>query len=194
MLTYNTRLKPLALPEYGRNIQNMVNRCLQIEDRDERTQCAYAIINTMETLFPGDGDPDEYRRKLWDHLAIMADFKLDIDWPFPVIQSEELKTHPSPIVNEVAPIRFKLYGKNLEAMIEVASKMPDSPERQALALLLANQMKKDSLATNPEGADDIRILNDLRSLSHGEINLNPDTTPLHQYKAMPAPSKKKKKK
>ncbi|MCM1450862.1 MAG: DUF4290 domain-containing protein [Clostridium sp.] len=194
MLTYNTRLKRLILPEYGRNIQNMVNHCLSLEDRGERTSCAYSIIRAMETLFPAEGDPEDYRRKLWDHLAIMSDFKLDIDWPFPVIQSEQLQSQPKPIINDVADIRFKQYGKNLEAMIQVASQMPDSPERQALALLIANQMKKDSLAVNPEGADDQRIFNDLRMLSHGAISLNAEETRLHEYKAMPAPSKKKKKK
>lgn len=194
VLTYNTRLKRLILPEYGRNIQKMVNHCLTIEDREERTNCAYAIVNAMETLLPPDGDPDEYRRKLWDHLAIMADFNLDIDWPFPVIQSEELQTTPKPIINEVGDIRFKQYGKNLEAMIQVASQMPDSPERQALALLLANQMKKVSLAVNPDGTDDYHIFKDLRLLSHGVLNLDPETDQLHEFKAMPAPSKKKKKK
>ena len=94
MLTYNTRLKRLILPEYGRNIQKMVNHCLSLEDRDERTRCAHSIVRAMEMLFPAEGDPEEYKRKLWDHLAIMADFSLDIDWPCPVIQSEELKTQP----------------------------------------------------------------------------------------------------
>ncbi len=194
MLTYNTRLKRLILPEYGRNIQKMVNHCLSLEDRDERTRCAHSIVRAMEMLFPAEGDPEEYKRKLWDHLAIMADFSLDIDWPCPVIQSEELKTQPQPIVNEVADIRFKQYGKNLEAMIQVASQMPDSPERHALALLLANQMKKMSLAVNPDGADDAHICKDLRMLSHGTINLDPEVDRLHEFKSMPAPSKKKKKK
>jgi len=172
----------------------MVNHCLTIKDRDERTRCAHSIIHAMEMLFPVEGDPEEYKRKLWDHLAIMADFGLDIDWPFPVIQSEALKTQPRPIVNEVADIRFKQYGKNLEAMIQVASQMPDSPERQALALLLANQMKKMSLAVNPDGVDDEHIFKDLRLLSHGSINLDPGSVQLHEFKSMPAPSKKKKKK
>ena len=82
MLTYKNHLKTLVLPEYGRNIQNMVDHCLTIEDRDERTRCARSIIDAMSILFPAQGDRQAARRKLWDHLAIMSGFELDVDLPF----------------------------------------------------------------------------------------------------------------
>ena len=194
MLTYNTQLKKLALPEYGRNVQRMVDRCLTIEDRDERTACAHTIVRTMAALVPADGDPEEHRRKLWDHLAIMSGFALDIDWPYEVVKQDALGTAPQPIQSFPSQIRHRQYGKSLEAMIEVTSKMEASPEREALVLLLANQMKKMMLAVNPDGVDDERIFKDLRMLSHGELNLRAEETPLLDYKMMPAPSKKKKKK
>ena len=42
-MEYNTELKRLILPEYGRNIQNMVDYCLTIEDKEERMRCANSI-------------------------------------------------------------------------------------------------------------------------------------------------------
>ena len=86
MLTYNTQLKKLKLPEYGRNIQQIIDYCCTIEDREERTRCAYSIIQIMGSLFPQLGDEADYKHKLWDHLAIMSDFKLDIDYPYEIIK------------------------------------------------------------------------------------------------------------
>ena len=85
-------MKRLVLPEYGRNIQNMVDYCLTIEDRAERTDCAYSIVATMGNLFPQLRDLTEFKHLLWDHLAIMADFKLDIDYPYEIVKRESLNT------------------------------------------------------------------------------------------------------
>ena len=92
MLLYNTQLKKLILPEYGRNIQNMVDYCLTIEDRDERNHCAHTIVNTMIIMFPELRNEADFEHKLWDHLAIMSDFKLDIDYPYEMLQEEALET------------------------------------------------------------------------------------------------------
>ena len=98
MLTYTNHLKKLELPEYGRNIQNMVDHCLTIEDRAERTACANAIIKAMVALFPNNtADREEYRRKLWDQLFIMSDFRLDVDVPFEPVRPETFSGKPDPL-------------------------------------------------------------------------------------------------
>ena len=94
MLDYNTQLKSLILPEYGRNIQQMVDHCVAIPDRDERTKCAYTIVSIMQNMFPQDHDDEDAKRKFWDHLAIMSDFKLDIDFPYEIVHKEELQSKP----------------------------------------------------------------------------------------------------
>ena len=194
MLTYNTQLRPLILPEYGRNIQQMVDHCLTLEDKEERTACAHTIIKTMHTLFPSQGNAEEYRRKLWDHLAIMSNFALDIDWPYEVIMPESLNSQPDPVFYGANDIRHRHYGKTVELMIDRAAAMEPGEERDTLILLLANHMKKLMLAVNPEGVEDAKIFKDLLHMSHGAINLNPSDVHLHEFKAAPAPSKKKKKK
>lgn len=192
MLTYNTQLKELILPEYGRTIQQMVDYCLTIEDHDERTRCAHAIIKTMRTLFP-DQKSDEATRKFWDHLALMSGYKLDIDWPVDIVRPENIEPHPDPVVRDETPILALHYGKNLERMIYLAAEMPESEDRWALVTLIASQMKKMMLEVNRDGASDEKIFQDLADISGGRILINPDDMPLHEFIAAPKSKKKKKK-
>lgn len=192
MLTYNTQLKRLILPEYGRNIQQMVDHCKTIESREERTACAHSIIKAMGILFPELRDGYD-NKKLWDHLAIMSDFELDIDYPCEVTSAETLTTPPDTIPYPATFIHYRHYGNIIERLIQKAVQMEDGPERQALVLYIANQMKKLLLAVNKDGVDDARIFRDLADYSHGQILLNPETTRLHEFKVVPAPATGKKK-
>lgn len=194
MLTYNNHLKALILPEYGRNIQNMLDHCLTIADRDERTCCARSIIDAMSILFPNQGNPQAYRRKLWDHLAIMSDFQLDVDLPFELVRPEELDQRPEPVALGSGHARRRAYGCHLELMVAEAAKMPEGEERDTLILLLANQMKKLLLAYNPEGVDDERVFRDIYEMTEGAIRLTPDDLRLCDFSIAPVPGKKKKKK
>lgn len=196
MLTYTNRLPKLKLPEYGRNIQQMIDHCLTIEDRAERTLCANTIVNAMCTLFPSQGeDKEEHRRKLWDHLFIMSDFKLDVDVPFNHVQSDIFNDGPDHIaIAEPGYMPMRRYGATIVRMIDVASGMEPGDARDELSLLIADHMKKIVVAFARESIDDRRVFEDLRRLSHGTISLDPDKVMLHDFRALPAPSKKKKKK
>lgn len=182
MLDYNTQLKKLVLPEYGRNVQQMVDHCVALEDRGERTRCANTILNIMGNLFPHLRDVDDFKHKLWDHLAIMSDFKLDIDYPYEIIKKENLYTRPEQIPYKLTPIRYRHYGKTLESMIKKAEEMPEGPERDHLITLLANHMKKSFLTWNKEVVEDDKIFNDLKEYSRGSIKLTPETFKLKESK------------
>lgn len=199
MVPYNTNMKPLRLPEYGRNVQQMVDFCLTIEDRDERTRCAYSIVDVMKNLFPEVVGDKGDKHTLWDHLNIMADFKLDIDFPCEVLSEENLNPKPAKIPYGGTRIKYKHYGKDVESMIHKIADMEDGAEKDDLINMIANHMKKLMVINNKEGVDDRRIFKDLYEYSDGKINLNPATYVLHEFKAevTPAPSKnngKKKKK
>ena len=170
------------MPEYGRNVQQMIDHCVSIEDREERTRCANTIINIMGNLFPHLRDVDDFKHKLWDHLAIMSDFKLDIDYPYEIIRKENLRTKPDRIPYTLTPIRYRHYGKTLERMIKKCEDYPDGPERDQLISLLANHMKKSFLTWNKEVVDDDKIFKDLREYSHGKIDLSPETFRLKESK------------
>lgn len=199
MYQYNSQLKKLALPEYGRNIQEMVDYCCTIPDRDERTRCAYTIVRTMGNLFPQLRDETDYKHKLWDHLAIMSDFKLDIDYPCEVVKEENLETKPQPLHYHLERIKMRHYGKIIERMIVRATEYPEGPEKDALIMLIANHMKKLIFQINKEDVDDAKIFKDLAYYSGGKINLDPATHQLHEFREAPQPvqnngGKKKKKK
>ena len=199
MLEYNSQLKQLILPEYGRNIQQMVDHCMTIEDREERTRCAFTIVQIMGNMFPELRDVEDYRHKFWDHLAIMSDFKLDIDYPYDIVHRENLDSKPEPIHYHLEPIKYRHYGKIIEKMIERIGDYPEGEERDALISLIAHHMKKLIFAINKEGVEDEKIFKDLYWYSHGKICLDASTYKLRQFKEAPSPSpttggKKKKKK
>ena len=151
-MKYNTEGKRLTLPEYGRNIQNMVDYCVTIQDREERKRCANTIINIMGNMFPH--------------------FKLDIDYPYEIIKKENLYSRPPRIPYNNNRIRYRHYGKTLELMIRKATELQPGMEKDQLVRLLANQMKKSFLTWNKESVDDRKIFKDLDELSSGKIVLS----------------------
>ena len=171
-MKYNTEEERLVLPEYGRNIQNMVDYCVTIEDREERKRCANTIINIMGNMFPHLRDVNDFKHILWDHLAIMSDFKLDIDYPYEIVKRENLNQKPPRIPYNTNRIRYRHYGKTLELMIRKATELEDGPEKDQLVRLLATQMKKSFLTWNKETVDDRKIFKDLDELSGGVIVLD----------------------
>ncbi|MBD5271638.1 MAG: DUF4290 domain-containing protein [Bacteroides sp.] len=194
MLTYNTHRPRLVLPEYGRAIQSMINHCLQIADREERTRCAYSIISSMSRVQPKIKEQDDWKQTLWDHLAFMSDYKLDIDYPVEISASDRYPQRPDTVPYPGRYMRYRHYGHDVEASIEKAIELPDGPEKDELILLVANHMKKLLLAVYKEGVDDYRIARDLAELSHGMIRLDPQITPLHEFKIIAPPAGKKKRK
>ena len=174
-LDYNTQLKRLELPEYGRNIQRMVDYAMTIEDKEERAKCAQTIISIMGNLFPHLRDVPDFKHKLWDHLAILADFKLDIEYPYEIIRKGNLYSKPEVVPYGSKRIKVKHYGKSVEELIEKAVEMEDGPEKTRLIELLANHMKKSILSWNREAVEDIKIFDDLRTLSNGRIDVNEET-------------------
>jgi hypothetical protein len=181
-MRYNTKEKQLALPEYGRNIQNMVDYCVSIPDREERTRCANTIINIMGNMFPHLRDINDFKHILWDHLAIMSDFSLDIDYPYEVIKKENLYIKPPRLPYPQGKIVYKHYGKNLEDMIRKANEYEDGEQKDYLIELLANHMKKSFLTWNKEVVDDRKIFKDLGGLSDGKIVLTEDSHKLTESK------------
>ena len=193
-LPYNTGSEPLPLPEYGRNIQQMVDHCVMIPDREERTACAYSIIDVMKTLFPKEIADKNDDKKFWDHLNIMARFELDIDFPCLVAGPEERNIKPMKVPYTASKMQLRLYGRIIEGMIATACAMEPSEERDFLIDDIVNQMKKTLVEKNPETATNFRVMQDLARLSKGEIRLDPDTYFIPEYKDFNSPQKSGKKK
>jgi hypothetical protein len=169
---YNTSRKHLALPEYGRHIQKMVDFIMATEDRTERNRLAQALIGVMGNLNPHLRDIHDFKHKLWDHLAIMAEFKLDIDYPYDIPVPETFQEKPKIVDYPQSPIRYKHYGKVIEQMINYACTLEEGEERRALISIIGNHMKKSYLTWNREAVDDQVIVNDFNVLSKGRLKLD----------------------
>jgi hypothetical protein len=188
---YNTRRPRLIIPEYGRNIQRMVDYALTIKDREERNKVAQAIINVMGQLNPHLRDVPDFKHKLWDHLFIISDFKLDVDSPYPKPKREDIYTKPERLPYPQKRIKFKHYGKLVEELIKKAIEIEDTDERKSLIFTIANLMKKDYLTWNKESVDDEKIFKDLEILSNGKLKVkNEEEVQLEETKAILARNKK----
>jgi len=159
----------MVLPEYGRNIQKMVEYLKTIQDREERNRMAQAVINVMGNLNPHLRDVVDFKHKLWDHLAIIADFELDIDFPYEIPKREILFEPPKRVPYSQSNLKFRHYGKVLENFVNAAAKMPDGPEKDSYVHTIANHMKKSYLTWNKEIVNDDVILKDMATLSNGKL-------------------------
>ena len=162
------------MPEYGRGVQQMVNHALTIEDREERQRCARTIIRVMGGMFPYLRDSAEFKHKLWNHLAMMSGYRLDIDYPYEIVQKRDDRGKVERPKYYSSHIRYRHYGRMVLEMIASAVEMEAGEERDAFALAIANQMKRLFMVWNKEQVDNARITSDLLELSEGKLVVDPD--------------------
>lgn len=175
-MDYNTKRKKLPMPEYGRNIQNMVDHLNTIEDREKRNRSAQTIIDVMGNLYPYLRDVEDFKHKLWDHIAIMSDFKLDIDYPYELPSPDILTEKPNIVPYPQHNITYRHYGLIVEKMINKAAEMEDGEEKSILIEQTANQMKKLFLFWNKDAVEDEKIFKDLEEISGNKIQVPRDIT------------------
>ena len=180
----------MALPEYGRNVQKMVDHIKSISDRDERNRAAKTIIQIMGNLNPQIRDVGDFRHKLWDHLALIANFDLDIDSPYPVPEPDKFVEKPKQVPYPQGEIRFLHYGRIIELMIGAASKMEDGEEKEYLTNLIVNQMKKSYITWNRGQVADEVIIGDMGLLSRGKLKMTEGVKILEVRELIPAVKKK----
>ncbi len=146
-MEYNSQRVKLIIPEYGRNIQKMVDYTITIEDREKRTNTAKFIVSVMGFMNQQNLEAGDYKQTLWDHLYIISKFELDVDSPYPMPPKETLTRKPEKVEYSDKKIRFKHYGKNIEGIIKKAIEFEDGPEKDALIHAIANHLKKSPFIT-----------------------------------------------
>jgi len=170
-ITYNTQFSKLVFKEYGRNLQQMVEYCKEIDDRAKRNEMAQLIVNLMGQMHPHLRNIEEFRQKLWHQLHAIANFDLDVDSPYPQPKPEEVWQRPAPLTYPRNKIRFKHYGKNIEILIKKAIDAKDTYTRNCLAKVTAHYMKMVFKNWNKEAVSDDIVVNDLYTLSDGLLDL-----------------------
>jgi len=187
---YNTQRKRMALPEYGRNVQKMVDHMKTIEDRNERNRAAKTIIQVMGNLNPHLRDEGDFKHKLWDHLTLISNFELDIDSPYPLPEPTKLREKPNQVPYKQGDIRFLHYGRIIELMIDAAVNMPDGEDNEYLITLILNQMKKAYVTWNRSQVADEVIISDMKFLSGGKLKV-PDGVKILEVRELIPQTKKK---
>ena len=173
-MEYNTLQRKLVLPEYGRHVHLMVQHATQIKDREQRNIAAQTIIGIMGNLMPHLRELPDFKHKLWDHLMIISEFKLDIDAPYPPPSPDEMVEKPCRVPYPQSHLRHKHYGKILVDMIRETGKLEDCPQRDSLIQLLATQMRKSYVAWNRSELYNEQIVQDIWDLTDGKIKLDPE--------------------
>ena len=171
MQKYNTQMPQIKLPEYGRKVQELVAYCKTIPDRDKRTRYAYGIVEIMRDILPDSGTIENVRQILWDHLALLANYELDIDYPVTITTADKLSERPNTLPNpQHAAIAWRMYGKVVEDMVAKACATEDQDSRIRLFELCANHMKLHFHNTYPNADEDNdKIINDLLTYTDGQF-------------------------
>ena len=170
-LLYNTERVRLYIPEYGRNVQKMVNYLKTVEDRQKRNEQARAIIKVMEILNPSVHLEEDFEHKLWDHLFIISGFDLDIDAPYPMPSPESLVTKPEPVPVNTKPIKANHYGRNIESIIDLIADHEDGDVKTSMIRSLAIYMRQQYLIWNKDTVSDETIFQDIEKLSDYRIKV-----------------------
>jgi len=169
-MKYNTTRDKLVMPEYGRNIQQMVDFLRTIEDPVVRQKNAKSIIELMGVLNPHLKNVEDFRHKLWDHLYLIADFDLDVESPYPTPTKEKLFKKPEPIPYPKMHRKHRHLGKNLTAVIDKALATTDEDKRKGFTHSIAYYMKLAYTNWHKEPVHDDMIKDELSEITKGELN------------------------
>jgi len=174
-MEYNTARELMQIPEYGRNIQKMIEYAKTLEDRDERNRAARSIIKVMGQVNPQLKNNEDLTHKLWDHLFIISGFEFDIDFPFEKPVKEDFEKKPDPLPYPKHSMAYRFYGRVVQQMIQEVSQEANDEDRLKMGVAIANVMKRAYLNWNRDSVEDRVIIKDLLKISEGNISLPSDT-------------------
>lgn len=173
-LDYNTQREKLKLMAYGRDVQQMVEVAISLPTKEERQRCAETIIETMKRVAPSQQSQKERLPVLWYHLALMSDFKLDIDYPVEIVHEDKMSVAPEKIAYNKSKMPIRHYGRLLFSLFEKLKTMPEGAERDALVMIAANQMRRSLISWGMGTYDREKIVSDLARFTDGVIQVDVD--------------------
>ncbi len=162
------------MPEYGRTVQMMVDMAVKMEGREERQRCANTIVKIMAGLLPSTASKEDQEHRLWNHLARISHYQLDIDYPVNIVPQEEVQAHPAPLPYPMKAIKRRHYGYLVQQALDFAKTIEDEEKRRLITESIANQMKQDLFVWNRDSMDNELVAQDIARLSEGALQLNLD--------------------
>ncbi|MFT4525788.1 MAG: hypothetical protein ACI9FU_000923 [Granulosicoccus sp.] len=173
-MEYNSARERLMIPEYGRNIQKMIEYAGTLETKEDRTEAALSIIRVMGQVNPLTKE-DDSPQKLWDHMFIISGYSLDVESPYPMPSPEKLSAKPDPMEYPSSKMAYRHYGRVIQRMAKDVGAETDEEKRKVQSLGLANLMKRSYLSWNRSTVADQVILKDMKDMSEGKLDLPDDT-------------------
>lgn len=172
-MEYNTARNHLIMKEYGRNVQRMIEYIMTLKDREHRQQQVTAVIELMGILQPHLRNVEDFRHKLWDHLFLVSDFKLDVDSPYPIPTKETLRAKPDRLPYPKKHPRHRHFGKNLERVIDKALETDNPEMRDGFVQVIGNYMKLAYGNWHKENVHDEAIRAELSGITQGKLQYYP---------------------
>ena len=165
------------MPEYGRNVQQLVRHAQQIQDPAYRQQFCEEIIDLIQQLYPQAKNVEDYRSKLWQHLFHIAKYNLDATTPSGVVPTPETaRKKPERVPYPQQDTRFRHYGNNLHKLILRARDMEPGSIKDGFVHTIGSYMKLAYKTWNREHyVSDEVIKTDLDILSNGRLSLDDNT-------------------
>jgi hypothetical protein len=160
----------VTLKEYGKNIQRLAIHISEMEDREKRTQSAFALVELVKQLNPQMKAEND--QKIWDDIHIMSGFILDVDGPYPKPAADLLFRKPQRVGYPKGEVKFKHYGRNIEKLIEKAVELEDDEEQEAAIIYIGQLMRSFHSTWNRDNFDDAIILDDIKTLSKGKLHID----------------------
>lgn len=174
-MDYNTDRNKLMMPEYGRAVQQMVEHCKTIDDKEERMRCASSIIRTMANIAEQTADQDDFQKKLWNHLAAISGYELDIDYPVEIERVDDESARPESLKYPQKRIQKRNYGAIVEAFTEHLAQMEADPKQHELTMMIANHMKRDLSNWSIDSMSDEKVVDDLAEYTQGRVVIDLDS-------------------
>lgn len=196
-MKYNTQREKLQMPEYGRGIQQMIEYAVTIEDRAERQRCAESIFSVMIDMQPQLREQPDYKHRIWDHIAYISNYRLDIDYPFEITRLGNEAQKPEPMKYPMKEIRQRQYGYLIEEALKLLAEMPEGEARDELLAQVANQMKQSLFIWNRDAMDEEKVESDIAHYTGGKVKLDLENfhfAPVQTLPRQDGGGKKKKKK
>ncbi len=175
-MEYNSQKEGLIIAQYGRNVQNLINYALKIEDKEKRQSFTEAIIELMNQMNPISRNEEDHIEKLWRHLFRISDYKIDVIPPSGVVPNPESSEYqPSQIAYDKGTKGFRHYGSNVKKLIEKAKELTDVEKKAEFTMIIASYMKLAYRTWNRDHyVNDEIIKGDLKKLSEGALELGDD--------------------
>ncbi len=170
-MKYNSEKNKLIIPEYGRNIQELIFHAKTIEDQKEQQIFLDEVVELMKKMKIGNKVSPEYKDKIWIHVFKIANYELKAVPPNGIIPEPKPEGFkPQKLEYPTTEKHFRHYGHFIHSLIEKAIELEPSPKKDQFVALIGAYMKLAYKTWNQEHyVNDKIIMQELYEMSDRKL-------------------------